>query len=70
MTSAITNLFSSEETPPPNFEISAPYNFKHTTHVQIDPHTSTGFSVSRFSLLTKSPHLFSHTLSHSLLFSF
>lgn len=44
MTSAIMNVFSSEEPQPHNFEISAPYNFKHTTHVQADPHSSTGFS--------------------------
>lgn len=28
----------------PTFEISSPYNFKHHAHVQIDPHSSTGFS--------------------------
>jgi hypothetical protein len=45
MTSALMNVFSPDEPAVPNFEISAPYNFKHTAHVQIDPHTSTGFSV-------------------------
>lgn len=41
------NVFTMEEPQPQNFEISAPYNFKHTTHVQADPHSSTGFSVRR-----------------------
>lgn len=31
---------------PPTFEISEPYNFQHVRHVQLDPRTSTGFTVS------------------------
>ncbi len=48
-------VFGGDEPPPPNFEISAPFNFKHTHHVQADPRTSTGFSVSRFHF-TRMPH--------------
>ena len=44
-TSAIKNVFGVEDNDEPSFEISKPYNFKHTTHVQADPHSSTGFSV-------------------------
>lgn len=45
VTSAILNVFGTEEAAPaPNFEISSPYNFKHTHHVQADPHSSTGFT--------------------------
>lgn len=46
-TSAIKNVFGVEDNVGSNFEISKPYNFKHTTHVQADPHSSTGFSVIR-----------------------
>lgn len=46
VTSAIRNVFGGDEAAPQNFEISSPYNFKHHAHVQIDPHSSTGFSVS------------------------
>lgn len=37
-------FFGSESEEEPKFEISSPYNFKHTHHVQADPHSSTGFS--------------------------
>mmetsp|Transcript_23471 Transcript_23471/g.39110 ORF Transcript_23471/g.39110 Transcript_23471/m.39110 type:complete len:412 (+) Transcript_23471:245-1480(+) len=40
----IMSVFGSEEAAEPEFQISAPYNFKHTHHVQADPRTSTGFS--------------------------
>jgi hypothetical protein len=46
VTSAIKNVFGGEDAAEPTFEISAPFNFKHTHHVQADPHSSTGFSVS------------------------
>lgn len=45
VSSAIVSVFGSNEAEPPrNFEISSPYNFKHTHHVQADPHSSTGFT--------------------------
>lgn len=47
MSSAIVSVFGASEgqdASPHNFEISSPYNFKHTHHVQADPHSSTGFS--------------------------
>lgn len=31
--------------PEPEIQIGSPYNFQHVQHVQIDPHSSTGFSV-------------------------
>lgn len=38
-------IFHDEDAPPPPpMEIGAPYNFQHTQHVRVDPHTSTGFS--------------------------
>jgi serine/threonine protein kinase len=43
VTGAIKSVFGSDEAAP-NFEISSPYNFKHTHHVQADPHSSTGFA--------------------------
>jgi P21-Rho-binding domain len=48
MGNALSRAFTSpEETQEaPNFEISEPYNFQHVRHVQLDPRTSTGFSVS------------------------
>lgn len=44
----ITELISPDDTPPPPMEIGLPYNFQHNQHVQPDPHSSTGFSVSVF----------------------
>lgn len=41
---ALVPFFGNEQEEEPKFEISSPYNFKHTHHVQADPHTSTGFS--------------------------
>ncbi len=34
-----------DETDSKPLEISSPYNFKHIDHVQVDPRTSTGFTV-------------------------
>lgn len=48
ITSTILGVFGGEDSPEPNFEISAPFNFKHTHHVQADPRTSTGFSVRNY----------------------
>jgi hypothetical protein len=45
ITDTISKVFSSEEPAEPAFNISSPYNFKHTHHVQADPHSSTGFAV-------------------------
>ena len=47
MGNALTRAFNSSEEHqlPPNFEISEPYNFQHVRHVQLDPRTSTGFTV-------------------------
>lgn len=45
VTGAILGVFGADEPAEPKFEISAPFNFKHTHHVQADPHSSTGFSV-------------------------
>ena len=45
VTGAIFGVFGADEPAEPKFEISAPFNFKHTHHVQADPHSSTGFSV-------------------------
>jgi P21-Rho-binding domain len=47
MGSAISKAFGGreQEDAMPKFEISEPYNFQHVRHVQIDPRTSTGFSV-------------------------
>lgn len=49
MGNALSRAFTTpEETQSaPNFEISEPYNFQHVRHVQLDPRTSTGFSVRR-----------------------
>lgn len=46
VTTSILNVFGVDDNEEPTFEISKPFNFKHTTHVQADPHSSTGFSVS------------------------
>ncbi|RYH19699.1 hypothetical protein EON65_25680 [archaeon] len=58
MTSSFLGLFvgSEQESPEPQFQISSPYNFKHHAHVQIDPHSSTGFSVSSSIFFTS--HIF------------
>lgn len=48
MGKALSRAFNTPDTenpPPPNFEISEPYNFQHVRHVQLDPRTSTGFTV-------------------------
>lgn len=45
VTTSILNVFGVDDNEEPTFEISKPFNFKHTTHVQADPHSSTGFSV-------------------------
>ena len=47
MGNALTRAFNSpdDHQAPPNFEISEPYNFQHVRHVQLDPRTSTGFTV-------------------------
>jgi len=42
--SRVFNTPDTENAPPPNFEISEPYNFQHVRHVQLDPRTSTGFT--------------------------
>lgn len=47
VTDAIKGLFEAEEPAEPEFNISSPYNFKHTHHVQADPHSSTGFAVRK-----------------------
>lgn len=44
MLSSIFNIFKKDDVGP--IEVSAPYNFKHLEHVQVDNRTSTGFSVS------------------------
>ena len=48
MGSAIKRAFAApeENLQPPSFEISEPYNFQHVRHVKMDPHSSTGFTVS------------------------
>lgn len=44
MSSLFTKLVLGDSKAP--MEIGAPYNVQHVQHVQADPHTSTGFTVS------------------------